>query len=81
MQAYLNIAEWGDDIYGAEAASRAHFAKPAKQLTAREAALLATSLPNPLERDPRRPTRLQRALTGTILARMESAEPWLTCLR
>ena len=47
MEQYLNIAEWGDGIYGAEAAARARFGKSASQLTVREAALLASVLPNP----------------------------------
>ncbi|MCB2108831.1 MAG: monofunctional biosynthetic peptidoglycan transglycosylase, partial [Rhodobacteraceae bacterium] len=41
MEVYLNIAEWGDGVYGAEAAARHHFHKPAADLTAREAAFLA----------------------------------------
>ena len=47
MEVYLNIAEWGDGIYGAEAAAQARFGKPASDLTAREAALLAAVLPSP----------------------------------
>lgn len=47
LEMYLNIAEWGPGIYGAEAASQYHFRKSAKHLTAHEAALLATVLPSP----------------------------------
>ncbi len=47
MEVYLNIAEWGDGLFGAEAASRVRFGKSAKDLTAREAALLAAVLPSP----------------------------------
>ena len=47
MEAYLNIAEWGDGVFGAEAAALARFGKPASDLTAREAALLAAVLPSP----------------------------------
>lgn len=47
MEVYLNIAEWGDGIYGAEAAARAHFGKAAADLSRREAALLAAVLPSP----------------------------------
>ena len=47
MEVYLNVAEWGDGIFGAEAAAQARFGKPAKNLTRREAALLAAVLPNP----------------------------------
>lgn len=44
---YLNVVEWGDLIYGIEAASRYYFHKPASQLTRHEAAFLAAMLPNP----------------------------------
>lgn len=81
LQAYLNVAEWGPGVFGAEAAAQQHFHKPASQLSRREAALLATSLPNPILRDAARPTRHQRTLAATVQARMASAEPWLTCLR
>lgn len=47
MEVYLNVAEWGDGIFGAEAAAQARFGKAAKDLTAREAALLAAVLPSP----------------------------------
>jgi len=44
---YLNVAEWGNLIYGIEAASRYYFHKPASALTPHEAAFLAAMLPNP----------------------------------
>jgi len=47
LEIYLNVAEWGDGIFGAEAAAQARFGKPAKDLTKREAALLAAVLPSP----------------------------------
>ena len=47
MEVYLNIAEWGDGIFGAEAAARARFGKSAKDLSKQEAALLAAVLPSP----------------------------------
>ena len=81
LQAYLNVAEWGDGVYGAEAAARTHFNKPARDLSRREAALLATSLPNPRKRDPAHPKRLQRTLTAIVMARMNGADQWLGCLR
>jgi monofunctional biosynthetic peptidoglycan transglycosylase len=56
MEIYLNIAEWGPDgVFGAQAAARRAFNKPAATLTPREAALLVAALPNPIARDPRRP--------------------------
>ncbi|MEX0644383.1 MAG: monofunctional biosynthetic peptidoglycan transglycosylase [Parvularculaceae bacterium] len=47
IEVYLNIAEWGDGHFGAEAAARARFKKSAKDLTKGEAALLAAVLPSP----------------------------------
>jgi monofunctional biosynthetic peptidoglycan transglycosylase len=47
MTVYLNVVEWGDGIYGAEAASQHYFHRPAKQLTAGEAAQLVAILPDP----------------------------------
>ena len=55
MEVYLNIAEWGPGVFGAEAAAQYHFRKPASRLSEREAALLAVGLPNPLVRVPSRP--------------------------
>ncbi|MEM8616526.1 MAG: monofunctional biosynthetic peptidoglycan transglycosylase [Pseudomonadota bacterium] len=47
MEVYLNVAEWGDGLFGAEAAARARFGKSAADLTPREAALMAAVLPSP----------------------------------
>ncbi|MEQ8934387.1 MAG: monofunctional biosynthetic peptidoglycan transglycosylase [Amphiplicatus sp.] len=47
MEMYLNMAEWGDGLFGAEAAAKARFGKSAKDLTKQEAALLAAVLPSP----------------------------------
>ena len=81
LTAYLNIAEWGDGIFGAEAAARHYFGKSAAQLSAREAALLATALPNPFLRNPQHPSRFQRERVSVILVRAAEATPWLTCLK
>ncbi len=48
MELYLNIIEWGDGVYGAEAASRYYFKKSASNLTAPEAAYLSAMIPSPL---------------------------------
>jgi len=48
LEVYANIAQFGDGVYGVEAAARRFFGKPASALTAHESALLAASLPNPL---------------------------------
>lgn len=52
IELYLNIAEWGEGIFGIEAAARHYFKKNAKQLTALEAAKLAAVLPNPIVFNP-----------------------------
>jgi len=56
LELYLNIAEWGPGIYGADAAARVWFGKPASHLLPEEAALLAAMLPAPLKRNPLRPS-------------------------
>ena len=67
LDIYLNVAEWGDGIYGAEAASRKYFGKGSSRLTRSEAAALAACLPNPRVRRP----RVGGWYTGVILRRME----------
>jgi monofunctional biosynthetic peptidoglycan transglycosylase len=52
LEIYLNVAEWGDGIFGIEAAARHYYGKSAKRLSAREAARLAAVLPNPIKYDP-----------------------------
>lgn len=56
LELYLNVAEWGQGIYGAEAAARHHFGKPSLELTVDEAAWLAAILPSPRRYDPLRKT-------------------------
>ena len=56
LQLYLNTAEWGSGVFGAEAAARHHFGKSAEDLSADEAALLAALLPSPRQYDPLRLT-------------------------
>jgi monofunctional biosynthetic peptidoglycan transglycosylase len=56
LELYLNLVEWGDGVYGAEAAAWHHFNKHARDLTTEEAALLAAILPAPRRSDPIRVT-------------------------
>lgn len=70
LEAYVNIAEWGPGIYGAEAAAQGLFAKPAARLTEREAALLAAVLPNPREWSAARPSAYVSSRAAVIRARM-----------
>jgi monofunctional biosynthetic peptidoglycan transglycosylase len=70
MEIYLNIAEWGPNgEFGAEAAARHAFGKPARDLNARESALLAAILPNPRLRSAGRPGPGVRRLAGIYEAR------------
>jgi monofunctional biosynthetic peptidoglycan transglycosylase len=67
LEIYLNVIEWGDGVYGAEAAAREYFKKPAANLSQQEAAYLAAMIPSPLnvfnpKKNPRRVVRRQRAL-------------------
>ena len=57
LEVYLNSVEWGDGIFGAEAAARHHFGRGAPYLSARQASLLAAVLPNPRSWNASRPTR------------------------
>lgn len=52
LEIYLNVIEWGEGIFGAEAASRHYFGKPAAALTPEEASRLAAVLPNPRKYNP-----------------------------
>ena len=80
IEVYLNVAEWGDGVFGIEAAARRYFHKRARDLDAREAALLATSLPNPIKRNAARPTLFQRILAGRIVERAQDTIQQLDCL-
>ena len=67
LEIYLNVIEWGDGIYGAEAASRYYFKKSASALSANEAAYLAAMIPSPLnvfnpKKNPKRVVRRQKAI-------------------
>jgi monofunctional glycosyltransferase len=80
MELYLNIAEWGPGIYGIEAASRYHFKIPASKLSARQAALLAVSLPNPIDRNASKPGRGLRQLASLIQRRAANSGDYIKCL-
>lgn len=79
LEIYLNIAEWGDGIFGIEAASRHYFNHPAASLNVHESALLASVLPNPVKYSPlknsrfvyRRSRLIQNVLGGDINAASE----------
>jgi len=73
LEIYLNVAEWGNGVYGAEAAARHHFKKSARELTEEEAAWLAAILPSPRRYDPLRKTRALTRRYERILSRMDQA--------
>jgi monofunctional biosynthetic peptidoglycan transglycosylase len=74
LEVYFNIAEWGDGLFGAEAAAQHYFHKSARQLSLQEAALLASALPNPHLRDPAHPSRNLARRAGTIAARVKNED-------
>ncbi len=80
LEAYLNVAEWGDGIFGIEAAAQRDFHVPAEALTARQAALLATALPNPFLRSVALPSRKHRQLARRILDMQSIAAPHVACV-
>jgi monofunctional glycosyltransferase len=81
MTNYLNVAEWGEGVFGAEAAAQRHFRKSARALSRGEAALLAASLPNPILRNPARPSRGVAAAARRIQGRMAGVGGLMGCLR
>jgi monofunctional biosynthetic peptidoglycan transglycosylase len=70
LEIYVNSIEWGNGIYGVEAASQQYFKKSAKTITKREAALLAAVLPNPRKWSPAAPTGYIKQRSNGIQARM-----------
>jgi monofunctional biosynthetic peptidoglycan transglycosylase len=79
IEVYLNIAEWGPGLFGAEAAAQRHFGKPASRLTPAEAARLAGALPNPILRNPSKPSRALQAAAGRVQRRMNQLGPLGNC--
>ncbi len=75
LELYLNVIEWGDGVYGAEAAARTYFHKPAADLGPQEAALLAGAIVNPRLMNPAHPTHRLLQRQQLILRRMGSVTP------
>ncbi len=74
LEIYLNIIEWGNGVFGAEAASRHYYKTSAANLNAGQAAKLAAMIPNPLFYDQHSNTRYLNRRIATIQARMSMAE-------
>ncbi len=75
LELYLNVIEWGDGIYGAEAAARTYFHKSASDLNAQEASLLAAAIVNPRALDPGHPTGRLRRRQQMVMRRLGAVTP------
>ncbi len=80
MEIYLNIAQWGPDLYGIGAASERYFGVSAAQLSRRQAAYLAVALPNPIERNPAKPSSGMTRLAGIVEKRAAQSGAYIKCL-
>ena len=75
LEIYLNVAEWGPGVFGAEAAARTHFGRGAADLTLEQAAALAATLPHPLTSNPSfRPSRMEWR-KAHLLSRLRGPQP------
>ncbi|HRY30403.1 MAG TPA: biosynthetic peptidoglycan transglycosylase, partial [Elusimicrobiota bacterium] len=74
FEVYLNVVEWGSGIFGAEAAARAYFGKPASELTLDESASLAAILPSPRRHDPRSGSRWVELRKQWVYRRMAESQ-------
>jgi hypothetical protein len=75
LELYLNVIEWGHGIYGADAAARSYFGKPAGDLSPSESALLAAAIISPRSFDPGHPTARLRRRQEMLLRRMGAVTP------
>lgn len=80
MEIYLNIAEWGPGIFGVEAAAQHHFGRSAADVTARQASLMAVSLPNPIARVAGKPSASLDRVARVIAKRATYSGDYTTCL-
>lgn len=74
LEIYLNVIEWGDGVFGVEAAARHHYGTSAAGLSAEQAARLAAVVPSPRRYGPASDTAYLQRRTQTILARMNGAQ-------
>jgi monofunctional biosynthetic peptidoglycan transglycosylase len=81
MEIYLNIAEWDKGVFGIEAAAKHYFGRSASQLSARQAALLTVTLPNPADRNPARPSAGLNRLARLIERRAAKAGGYVGCVK
>jgi monofunctional glycosyltransferase len=81
MEVYLNIAQWDEGIYGVETAAGHYFSVSAAQLDARQAALLTSALPNPVSRNPARPSAGLQRIANVIERRAAQSGGYVSCVR
>lgn len=81
LEVYLNMAEWGDGIFGIETAARYYFGKSASLLTQGQVALLITALPDPLRRNPAKPGPGHRGMAAALAQRSMREGGVDECLR
>ena len=79
IEVYLNIAQWGPGIFGAEAASQHYFHKSASELTRKEALLLTVALPSPRVRNPAKPNPRMLRIVKSVERRMPVLAARSTC--
>jgi monofunctional biosynthetic peptidoglycan transglycosylase len=80
VEVYLNIAEWGPGVYGAEAAARYHFGRSAASLSRGEAALLAAALPSPRKRNAGNPGPRVQSIASRIQGRVDRESADAACI-
>lgn len=80
MEIYLNVAQFGPNVFGAEAAARHYFGRSAKSLSAEQSALLTATLPSPDTRDPANPDRYLRERARIIEREARIAGAYIVCL-
>lgn len=80
LEVYLNIAQWGDGVFGIEAASRRAFGVHASQVSPAQAALLATTLPDPERRRAGRPGPAQLSMSGYLQGRLAREGALTECI-
>ncbi len=83
MEVYLNVAEFGRGVYGAEAAARKYYSRSASELTLDQSCLMAASLPSPLKRNLARPGKYHLSRADQIkdlIGKMEYPE-WISPVR
>jgi monofunctional biosynthetic peptidoglycan transglycosylase len=80
IEVYMNVAQFGPNIYGAEAAAQYYYKKPAKKLSMSEAARLASILPNPEKRNPTKLSGKVEKYASNIRTRTQKSKSYTSCI-